>query len=163
MGRPYDHPEGRTLWNIRVRRSFQDSPAFRALLASQARLGKLQSQEGGLVLRNVPLLEVDRPRIERIIRKVVLGLYWHHRQSILPSDTPFIIRVETLNLAHELRASQEIWSGLRAYRLGSGNLDYRFGVYSEHPTVSLSWLLFFSGVLFEVITGDITGLSSGVE
>jgi hypothetical protein len=121
------------------------------LLASQARLGSLQSKSGW-ILNNVPMLEIDRGRIERVVRKVVKGLYFHHQRVLLPIEVPFFIAVETIDLEGTLQETAELWKSVEGYKLGQV-LTYRFGVVEGSPTVSIWWLVFFNGVVFTVITG----------
>lgn len=152
VGKAYEHPTGRALWETKVRDSFNSRPGFRALLASQSRLATLEAPNG-MQLRNVPLLELDRPRIERVVRKMVQGLYYYHEGSVLSPTTPFFISAETLDVNAGLAITAEAWKLVPVHSVAQGAIKYRFGVSREDPTKSMWWLLFYDGVLFTVITG----------
>ena len=148
----HDHPEANGLWNTKVLPRLQSQVGLSRLLASQRRLISVKG-ESGQVVENVPVLEVDRQRIERVVKKIVRGLYYHHESKILGPDEPLMVAVDLLDPESGLEKTFDIWKLTEPHELGRGTLSYRYGVADGRPAASVWWLVFYSGAVFTVITG----------
>jgi hypothetical protein len=142
----YSHPEGRRLWE-KTRRTLRRKPAYRAMLAAQLRRMELRTGRG-VFLGWLDALVADPARIERVLRKMTRGLYWHEYSEPLGpvsltvhqvrpgSRTPDIVA----SIAHGLPPAAHV-----------GHVAYRFGRDPATPGTVAAFVTFFGKVGFVLI------------
>jgi hypothetical protein len=97
----------------------------------------------------VKAIGFDRQRINRVLRKIVLGLYWHQVKKRLPTETsiePFKDRL----LDDRTRA---IFASRPEHSIGGAAFKYRFGIAADDACVSIWHLMFYEKTVFVVSVG----------
>jgi len=90
----------------------------------------------------------EKDRINRIVRKVVLGLYWHHEKRRLPPATELEV-FKDVPLDEELR---QILGSMTPRFIGNGAFHYRYGVAMDDAERTLWLLQFYEKTQFMVAT-----------
>lgn len=103
----------------------------------------------GLYVGRVPAIRVETDRFERVVRKIVHGLYFQHFETRLDPQT----HVDITDLSE---CSPDVGRGLARVLPIAGAyghvVRYRCGRVEERPTAS-AWLIgFFDGVILSCIT-----------
>lgn len=143
------HPEARAITGS-VLRALQmpKKAAYSKYILSALQLKSLRSK-GGLYLGRVPTVDVDLARLDRVVARVVRGLYWHHFAERLPTDCQVVAWSESGLVAMDAEALGQVSSmvgRLRSgdqHQLGRGVLGYWYGT-AEVQYASV-WLLEFYG------------------
>jgi hypothetical protein len=146
-----DHPEGRAVWKSRVVTGLVNRPSLLRLIRSQIRQTAVHTP-AGIYLGDYPTLDVDASRLERVIAKVVKGLYFHHVGKPL-GDVAMHITTEPNGEKRALAVTSELLAGRPGARLADGTFTYRFGIAEDKETASIWWLLFYDTALFTVFVG----------
>jgi hypothetical protein len=141
--------DGARLWKDKVvGSSFRRSPKFRRMLARN--IFELSPEHRRPDLPGgVKAIGFERQRIDHVLRKIVLGLYWHHVKKRLPTDIsiePFKDRL----LDDHARA---IFGSRSEYSIGGGAFRYRFGIAADDACVSIWHLMFYEKTVFVVSVG----------
>src|SRR5262249_47941980 len=128
--------------------SFRRSPKFRRLLARN--IIELPPEHRRPDLPDaVKAIGFDRQRINRVLRKTVLGLYWHHVKKRLPTD----ISIEPFKDRLLDEQTRTIFASRSEYSIGSAAFKYRFGIASDDAYVSIWHLMFYEKTVFVVAVG----------
>jgi hypothetical protein len=151
VGPAYKTEAGRAMWDDRVLRQFERAPGLRRRLASQLRTQDLDSS-GGIYLGSVPALQGQPDRINRVLEKMVRGLYYDKHREILGnvqfSFFPFN-PLFTDGLSPELK---EIVGGMPPPRFLGESVMFRFGSAVEDKRAAFWVLIFFKRTFFVVST-----------
>lgn len=140
----YEHPAARKLWNDRVMKRLPNQARFRAALVSKIRPVEVRT-ESGLHLGKAEVMLVEKQRIDRVLEKMVRGLYLHHEGSPLGNVTletflnPPTLFPEALRFA-------------KAAQLGNGVVGYWRAIAEDDPRASIWWFDLYEHVLFFVVT-----------
>lgn len=161
------HPAARVLLHQKVLPSFQHSRSMpRLMFPKTTRLPLELPNE--LVLPNQLTTYIHWPRVERVIRKITLGLYYAEMKQRLPDTYEVVIEVLSLGeippspraedwLTHYLKVKTFI-PGRR--RIAHGVFSYAYTQLDPNDPATTAWVLgFYDGVYF-LITTRPTGLGS---
>jgi hypothetical protein len=145
----YWNVDGKRLWKEKVvGSSFRKSPKFRQMLARN--IIELPPEHRRIDLPGgVKAITFDGPRINRVLRKIVLGLYWHHEGQRLPTD----ISIEPFKDHRLDEPTSAIFRSGREHSIGGGAFRYRFGITFDDPRVSIWLLTFYEMTNFAVAVG----------
>lgn len=92
-------------------------------------------------------MNVERERVDRVTRRIIRGLFFHHTKLPLPQSAE--VRVwfpcfgETLAVGDEFLALTRILDRQTPHSVGAGVFAYRYFVDSESPDYSLWRLCFY--------------------
>jgi hypothetical protein len=146
-----DHPEAMALRASVFRGlAMPAKTGFRRRLLRAMRWVALRSR-AGLHLGDAPAFDVDLARLDRVVARVIRGLYWHHHDRVrLPFGCEVLVWAETGLQAlstSDLRALREdlIRPCLAgpAYTVGRGVLRYWYA--RSDTTHVTGWILEFYG------------------
>jgi hypothetical protein len=91
-------------------------------------------------------LYVDRPRVTRVIERVIRGLFWHHHQRALPTQIEMRVWFTSFNEAPmDNMAFESLLDALRQqelHRIGEGIFSYRY-VFDSGQAFCSAWYLRF--------------------
>jgi hypothetical protein len=123
------------------------SQRFAAMLSSKIGRAMVRTP-AGLVFGPEPTIEIDQARIARVLRRVVLGLYYHQVGTRLsPNYDAFSVELG----AHAQAQRHELpnrFRGRKAVRMGNGEFEYRWLVDADDASVTEWCLRFFDRVIF---------------
>jgi hypothetical protein len=148
LGGSYDYPEAKRVWDSKVRRSLKRKPRFRQKLARDLMPVELITQ-GGVYLGKATALTAESKRINRVIQKIVKGLYYHHYGRRLDDVSFEIYHNPNLNGGNPLI---DAWRKTPRCDVGKGVFTYWRAIAQDVPEGSMWWLLFYERVLFLAFT-----------
>lgn len=143
------HPTGRKLWNEKVtgptlnrKSSLERSPALANFLANQLITVNLKSETGiCLGKRDAILFPADR--INRVIERIVRGLFWHHYRIRIGSNIGFLSVMNP-----NIEKISNIINKIAISSIGGDVFYYRYANVAEDPEQSMWFLLFYKRILF---------------
>lgn len=152
-GMAYESEAGRRIWDERIRSALKGRrPGLKPLVRSMVKIAKVES-ESGTLLGYWPILEQNREPINRILSKIVKGLYYLDTKQILPCDVQILFGYDPE------KPERFISPPLDVAIKEAKRTDYGDGVVScwrnrmkDDPTASITWLRFYKDKLFMVIT-----------
>lgn len=144
LGGSYDHPEAKRIWDSKVRRALARKPRFRVKLA-QGVVPVQVITRAGLHLGQAMAISADTTRINRVLHKIVKGLYYHHHSRRLDS-----VCLETFFNPSDPQI--HLWKEVPRFDVGRGVFSYWHGIGKDIPGLSMWWLVFYERVLFIVTT-----------
>lgn len=104
----------------------------------------------GLYLGEAGALSIDAARIQRVVSRIVRGLFFHHFGKRLPSAHTIWILSDwfTPNLADkellaEVQVALDFLSSAEPREIGSGIFCYRHRILEDEPDGSIWWLCFY--------------------
>jgi len=106
---------------------------------------------GGTTL---PGLGFSQERTEKVLRKIVLGLHYHHTRSMLPPDIPMTVYFQPENILEDLIK-------YRKYVGRYGNTASYAGAYAVEGDC-VWWLTFYQSVL-AIVTIDMSLVEARTE
>jgi len=139
---------GLRIWKDKVvGSSFRRSAKLRSAVA-QTLFPMPVVSPAGLYLGNVECVTFDSQRVNRVIEKIVRGLYRHHHPEVLLGAE---VRMDVdMVLGNEVTAS--VCRGLRGERVGGDVFCYWRGVVDDVPQESCWVLAFYLRTFFSVHT-----------
>lgn len=157
----YENTAAKKIWDEKVlKSSLRRSSALKRHLINNIVPLELTSPSG-IFLGNVEGIKFKRDRINRVLKKIVRGLLWHHYNYVLEIKAEFVIREDKLMLAspHYLKLSgfmkaeeaQKIMMRTPILEIGRGVFKYRHAIINNNPRYSIWWLLFYETLLFIVL------------
>ncbi len=116
---------GKALWREQLGRMFSKNTGLRGKIASGLSYGHV-STASGIYLGHRMALRFDERRFDRVVQKIVRGLYYFEYGEALPADTEVMTlflstkaRFETVvEYAHQLGWGKRQWPGIFEYRCG---------------------------------------------
>lgn len=114
---------GKTLWRQRLHRMFSKNLGLRRKIASGISHRRVATP-GGIYLGRRMAIQFDERRFDRVVQKIVRGLYYFEYGETLPADTKVMTlflstkaRFETfVACAHQLGWGKRQWPGIFEYR-----------------------------------------------
>lgn len=104
--------------------------------------------------RTLPGLGFSQERTEKVLRKIVLGLHYHHTGAMLPPDIPMTVYFQPQSILEDLIK-------YRKYVGRYGNTVSYAGAYAVEGD-SVWWLSFYQSVL-AIVTVDVTPVEAASE
>ena len=108
----------------------------------------------------VPTLDYDAKRVNRVVRKIIRGLYYHETNEIFPDD--YSINVFVLSLTPHRDLDRANLPAVRAllnklsipslHRLADGVFSYEFAMLSDDPAKTLWVMSFYDGIFLGIGT-----------
>jgi hypothetical protein len=147
-------PTGKRLWDEKLDRMYQKNLGLKKTVARMLS-HKQAYTPAGLYLGRRMTISVDHPRLERVVEKIVRGLYYYEYGDLMPAN----VKVMTLFLNTDvmLRAAQQHFRELTAgKRMWSGIFEYCHNRVRESPEQSMWHIRFYACINFWIITGDDT-------
>ncbi len=143
LAQSYDNPEAKRIWDSKVRRSLKRSPGLRRRIAGELALTDILDQPGRL--GQAVVWKGDENRIERVLKKIVQGLYFHHQRVRLEANSYLFWPKPRDPLVN-------IWQRLTGYKIGGDVCIWWPAFARGAPTVSMWWLVFYQKVLYIAAT-----------
>jgi hypothetical protein len=145
---------GKQLWAEKLDRTYQKNLGLRKTIA-RALSHKQIWTPTGLYLGRRMTIKIDHPRLERVVEKIVRGLYYREYGNPLPADTE--VMTIFLNTEAKFHAAQQYFPELGAgIRMWPGIFEYSRNRLLESPEQSMWLMRFYSWAYFWAITGDDT-------
>jgi len=143
-----EHPEAQRLVEEKVIPRFRERPALLHSVMKHTRMVDVYS-EGGIYLGTQPGFEFDRPRVQRIVDKIVRGLYVHEKDRRLGEG--YLVKDFVLNpsLSDETRSNV---ASMQLREIGGDIFGYRFQQCSEDDHVTMWFLMFYEQCLIMSMT-----------
>lgn len=141
------NPAARKLFEEKVIRDFQ-RPEGRPLLKRIVRSTLLVEvrTSSGLILGTAIATQTERERVERVIEKIIRGLYYREIGERLSNDIP----VEILDVS-EIDNTEEL-KQIPAWGSFGDVVRYKFGQVPDRPTRTIWYIQFFEGVTLQCCT-----------
>lgn len=141
-------PAVKQLWG-KTRRSYLRRPLKLRNIKSRLVDLNLKTQ-GGIYLGKATGLKFDESKTNRVIEKIIKGLFFHHKKKILPSSVRFHIffnPTDILEAYFKLRIFGKRWNDVFCYAF----------LFAQDNTYSgFWWLEFYGSNLFLAALEDIT-------
>ena len=134
-----DTPRTKALWKNHAVRTIQHNKRLRNKIVGSMRPVTVKSP-GGIILSRETGVLWDSEAHDEVLIRTIKGLYYHHFNEILPTDSTIGISWHrTLN-----DDMIEISNQLKAHSISNGELIYRYGRADDKPESSI-WLFQFYG------------------
>ena len=146
----YADAKAKELWDGKIVRSFDNSPAFQASLAKAINTMEWKTA-GGIIVGNVVGLEGDQARIGHVLRKMVRGLSSIETSDVMPFDVKFNysqVSPMTESLPDEV---MDIVHATPLRTVGDV-VRYKFTQPPGDPRMTISWFAFYRHAMFAVWT-----------
>jgi hypothetical protein len=149
----FDNPIGRQMWDQKIMRStLKRRPKLGNELVASMKKVELKSP-AGIILGTAEAVLLNRERIDRVFKKIVCGLYFHHVGYRLPSDSSFRIYPHLNINGPEAVEFVAIIKQAALQTIGDGSVvQYRYAYAPELPEVSLWILCFFRAITVAIFT-----------
>ncbi len=151
LAQTYNNSVAKKLWKEKVRRSFYmrgiQGLKFHRMLKSESFRAPVDS-EGGIYLGDITLLRGDERRINRVLQKMVGGLFYHHLSTPL-KDVSFKF---FYNEWEADKLIQNIWNLVPRFDFGEKVFSYWPCIPSDNPFCSIWRFIFYERILFIVAT-----------
>lgn len=144
----YPHPQAKKLWIGPLRRSLTRTPKFKQMLASQLRSYEAHTSDGRHLGR-VDAFFGETNRIDRVLEKMVRGLYLRHVGDAISRDVVF--QHSQVTLSNCDRVPWDLIDPMPTIPVGDC-VVYRFGIAEDDPRHSMWVLLFYERSCFIVTT-----------
>ena len=143
------HPEAQAVGPSLLRAlQMPQKAAFKRHLLNSVELQSLRSK-GGLYLGQVPTVKVDFARLDRVVARIIRGLYWHHFNDRIPADCEVVAWSEhglanvTPDTVQDLQSVIGVLIAKDEHRIGRDVFRYWYGTTEvRYGTV---WLFEFYG------------------
>lgn len=122
----------------------KESAGFRQLILEKSSIHEI-STESGIYLGNAPILDVDWSRVERVVGRIVKGLFYKEKSFVLPSDCMSEAKTISTKTKEDMEIVQHILQPLATEKetiIGNKVFSYRF-IFHEEIDYQTSWLLVF--------------------
>ena len=96
----------------------------------------------GLDLGSAPAIAVDRARMERVVSRVVRGLFAHSFGRTLDAAAELIVSVDPDAVRESRTKIEQLLAGPHLKEIQEGVFWYTYNVAADNPKVSV-WLLVF--------------------
>ena len=135
-------PAGKRLWNEKLHRMYRKNKGLRRRIANSLHDVEIVTPSGLYIGRGLGV-RLENERLEKVVSKIVRGLYYHEYQEALPAAAEvicnFVQRPLAMspieNIVPELHFGSRKWPGI---------FEYRFNCVAEKPEASI-WLIRFYG------------------
>lgn len=146
---PDINPTGWKIWNEKViGRTLKRSPSLRRDLLNNLIPVELRSSSG-VYLGEAEVLKFPKRRINRVVKRIVKGLYCHHYgKSLLPGINFLVVKDPNLSGIVDIIQNHTNLSSVQAE-----TFQYRYSVAVEDPDQSVWLLRFYGATTFLVVTG----------
>jgi hypothetical protein len=149
---PDHHPIAARLWAEKVvRGTLRHSPALKStIIRSLARLDV--TTPAGIYLGTAPTVRLDRERLDRVARRIVAALHWHHYGHAPRSGVKFTVAMgpDPRRPGVAERVALDFFAGRPWTIIGDGLFRYEHGRVPENPDWG-AWLLAFHSTVFCVV------------
>ena len=131
---------GKSLWAGKLKRMYEKNLGLKKKIAEHLQHAEIVTP-AGLFLGRRMAIETDELRFEKVVNKIVRGLYYFEYQKPLPAQTKVMTiflseqkRFETVkNFVHQLKPGSRNWKGI---------FEYKFNRVAKSLSESM-WLLVF--------------------
>lgn len=149
LTQPYNNPTGWKIWEEKViRRTLRRSPSLRKRLLDNLIRVELRSPSG-VYLGEGEALQFHVSRINRVVKRIVRGLYWYHYGSKLAPEIGFLITKDS-----DVSGVTDIINNYTDLSfIDKETFQYRHGIAAEDPDQSIWVLRFYTITTFLVLTG----------
>lgn len=146
------HPVAEKLLENEVARSFQYTSGLVRGIAKHVRRTDVR-HKSGIILPNVQVMTLDERRVERVLRKIVRGLFFAVTEKVHPVHWPLRIsrRIDTNDKYHTCNTLMDtyqregVWRTTGPWNIGDeGGFQFRCAQSLEQPN-DTAWLLRFYG------------------
>ena len=157
---PERDPIAARLWAEKVvRGTLRRSPALKStIIRSLVRLDV--TTPAGIYLGTTPTVRLDRKRLDRVARRIVTALHWHHYSRVPRPGVEFTV---TMGLDPKRpgvaeRVAVDLLGGRPWAIVGGGAFRYAHGQVPDNPDWG-AWLLVFHSTVFclAMLSGDEQG------
>jgi len=152
-GEAHENEAGFRVWTERIR------PDLRGRRRGLKRLIPDAGKEAGIFsslgdfLGRASVLEVEPGPINRVLAKIVKGLYYSDTGKVLPPDVQILVEYGAQQPGRLVSAPlDEAIRGAKRVDVGNGVVTYWRNTAKDDPTASLTWLKFYEDKLFLVCT-----------
>ena len=154
------HPAARELWPAIIRSlGLPCKAGFRQRFFACVRDVQILSK-GGLILGTAKGLEIDTPRLNRIMAKIIRGLFWHEFHQRIPDSYEVLAfwvnslrqSVAAADLAQWIDGIRRLLTGSIEKRIGRGVFVYRCQHDPNEPLRSVWGLTFFGRIHVAALT-----------
>jgi len=140
-----EDPAAEQIIDMRILPSLRTKPAFFGLIRRSFRRVDLVS-EGGIWLGQSPAIKFDRPRIQRVVERIVKGLFWRHSGRSL--QQPYYVENLILNPKPPDDKFRRAVLALPFSKIGNGRVFcYHRWIYSKDTSITFWFLHFFMQTL----------------
>jgi hypothetical protein len=152
-GAAYESESGHRIWNQRIRPDLKGRRSgLKPLVQSMVKIAKVKSKSG-ILLGYWPVLEQDQEPINRVLRKIVKGLYYLDTNQILPTDIQILCGHDRGNIKNLLSPPlDKVFRESRRVDYGNVVVSYWRNIVKDDPATSITWLRFYEDKLFMVVT-----------
>jgi hypothetical protein len=148
LGGNYLDPDARLLWDKKMRPYLRRSPRFAQRLFESLQPVEVKAEDG-VVLGTAHAHQVDQPRVNRVLEKIVRGLYYSEHKGPLGAAA---VKARLYHLATEVPEEvKAIITQVPARSVGP-HIRYRYAYAKEEPRWSFTLMRFYKSGLYLVET-----------
>jgi hypothetical protein len=150
------HPTAKRLIEGEIIRSFKRRPQFARRLVENARFVDAKT-ESGIVVPNQPAFALEDDRLNRVIRKMVRGLFYTYsfrrqdKGTPLPKEWPIAVsRIRTNEDFEKFDKTMDAWPlSLQWWSMGDEKaISYRGAIRNHESNLSIWIIVFYGAVAF---------------
>ncbi|MBU0734082.1 MAG: HNH endonuclease [Proteobacteria bacterium] len=143
---------GKRLWSEKLHRMYEKNLGLRRKIAQALEYTNVVTPVG-LFLGRRMAIKPDEKRFDKVISKIVRGLYFFEYQEVIPPVSSILCLF--LKTEEHFQAAKEYVNQLKSGTRGwPGIFEYRFNRLEKKHDESMWILLFYNFATFWVITGD---------
>jgi len=153
-GMAHEKDTGNRIWRDKIRPDLQGKrKGLKKYISSMVKEIKVVSKSGGN-LGFVPIIEMDRGVINRVLIKIAKGLYYLDTQQVLPKELEILVGCYAEKPGIIEPPLSEVVKRTNKIVLGNGEVVYRRAVMENNPRESLTWIRFYEDQLYMIQTTE---------
>jgi hypothetical protein len=153
-GMAHEKDTGNRIWRDKIRPDLQGKrKGLKKHISSMVKEIKVVLKPGDNTVL-VPIIEMDRGVVNRVLHKIAKGLYYLDTQQIFPKELEILVGTYTekpgiigLPLYEAIKRTNKIV-------LGNGEVIYRRAIIENNPKESLTWIRFYEDQLYLIQTTE---------
>jgi hypothetical protein len=150
--RAYQSKSGNQIWQERIRLDLQGKRiGLKKFINSMVKQARIVSESGNF-LGYVPILEMNRESVNRVLNKIAKGLYYLDTKNPLPQYIEILLGCYEENPKILAPPLDEAIRKAKVSRLGNGEVTYWRNIIKDSPEESLTWIRFYEDKIFLICT-----------
>ncbi len=97
----------------------------------------------GIYLGKAPAFTADNSRLERVVKRITRGLYFHHHDVPLPDDCQIIVWLHIEKDQDNGEKALEMLSGREIFKIGNDIFTYLYATAEENKYCSMWFMVFY--------------------
>jgi hypothetical protein len=159
-GMAHENPAGKRIWVEKIRPDLQGKrKGLKNRISSSVKKVPLISQSGDTI-GFIPILEINRGVVNRVLIKIAKGLYYLDVKMMLPDEVEILVGYYDENPKIIAPPLDDVIKNAKKIELGNGEVTYWRNIVKDKPEESLTWIRFYKDKIFLICTSKEKPISS---